>query len=185
MSVIVNGNNLCIFEGRLVRDPQISSVQINGQNVDKALFTIAVERALSSNQRQKAKTDSSVKTVDFVPCSLLGAGVSVLSNFFSQGKAIKVVGHYTEWQSTDPQTGQKKYGHIFEVDTINFVVQDSKNSQQNSGNANNNQQYTPQNSNNNQQYAPQNPNNNTSPAPQQNNSSQNGFAMFDQNDMPF
>ena len=83
MSVIVNGNNLCIFEGRLVRDPQISSVQINGQNVDKALFTIAVERALSSNQRQKAKTDSSVKTVDFVPCSLLGAGVSVLSNFFS------------------------------------------------------------------------------------------------------
>ena len=83
MSIVVNGTAL-------------KSATFNGQNVDKALFTIAVERALSSNQRQKAKTDSSVKTVDFVPCSLLGAGVSVLSNFFSK-QAIEDVKSFLDY----------------------------------------------------------------------------------------
>ena len=52
--------NCCFFEGRISRDPQFSQVQMGiGQNgqpnmVDKALFSIAVDRALSSQQRQKA-----------------------------------------------------------------------------------------------------------------------------------
>ena len=60
--------NCCFFEGRISRDPQFSQVQMGiGQNgqpnmVDKALFSIAVDRALSSQQRQKAKNgDQSIK----------------------------------------------------------------------------------------------------------------------------
>ena len=148
------------------------------KGVEKALFTIAVDRALSSAQRQKVKNgDKSVKTADFIPCSLLGAQVATLKQYFPVGKAIRVMGHYTEYQTTDSQTGQTKYGHIFEVDNISFTVQDPKNLQQNQGQ----QQAAPQ-----QNY--QQPN--TYQAPQQNYqqqsaSAQNGFAMFDENDSPF
>lgn len=175
---MINPANICIFEGRITRDPQISTVQMGQDSVEKALFTIAVDRALSSAQRQKVKNgDKSVKTADFIPCSLLGAQVATLKQYFPVGKAIRVMGHYTEYQTTDSQTGQTKYGHIFEVDNISFTVQDPKNLQQNQGQ----QQAAPQ-----QNY--QQPN--TYQAPQQNYqqqsaSAQNGFAMFDENDSPF
>lgn len=175
---MINPANICIFEGRITRDPQISTVQMGQDSVEKALFTIAVDRALSSAQRQKVKNgDKSVKTADFIPCSLLGAQVATLKQYFPVGKAIRVMGHYTEYQTTDNQTGQTKYGHIFEVDNISFTVQDPKNLQQNQGQ----QQAAPQ-----QNY--QQPN--TYQAPQQNYQqqsapAQNGFAMFDENDSPF
>ena len=160
---MINPANICIFEGRITRDPQVSSIQMGQDSVEKALFTIAVDRALSSAQRQKVKNgDKSIKTTDFIPCSLLGAQVATLKQYFPVGKAIRVMGHYTEYQTTDNQTGQTKYGHIFEVDNISFTVQDPKNSQ-----------------NGQQSQAPQQ--NYQQPAPQQN----NGFAMFDENDSPF
>ena len=162
---MINTNNLCVFEGRIVRDPQYSNVQFGQESVEKALFTIAVERALTSAQRQKVKNgDTSIKRADFVPCSLLGAQVSILKQFFSQGKAIKVIGHYTEYQTTD-SSGATKYGHMFEVDNIGFTIQDSKNSQQNA----------PQQNQNYQQ--------NTYQKPQQ--QPQAGFSMFDESDSPF
>ena len=174
---MINPANICIFEGRITRDPQLSTVQMGQDSVEKALFTIAVDRALSSAQRQKVKNgDKSVKTADFIPCSLLGAQVATLKQYFPVGKAIRVMGHYTEYQTTDSQTGQTKYGHIFEVDNISFTVQDPKNLQQNQGQ----QQAAPQ-----QNYQPQ-----YQQAPQQNYQqqsapAQNGFAMFDENDSPF
>ena len=174
-----NISNLCQFEGRMVRDPQFSSFQANGNTVEKALFSIAVDRALSSAQRQKAKTDTNIKTADFIPCSLIGGQVPVLRQYFPIGKAIKVVGHYTEYKTTDQQTGQVKYGHIFELDSIGFVVQDGKNVQANTGGQ---QQAAPQQQQNYQQQA----------APQQNYQQPvaqqppvNNFAMFDENDSPF
>ena len=175
---MINPSNLCMFEGRIVRDPQYSTVQIGGDSVEKALFTIAVDRALTANQRQKAKTDSSIKTADFIPCSLLGGSVATLRSYFPQGKAIKVVGHYTEYQTTDQQTGQTKYGHIFEIDHIGFTVADSKNLQ------NGGQQ---QANNNYQQNNYQQPQQNNYQQPQQNYNQQpqNNFAMFDESESPF
>ena len=174
--------NCCFFEGRISRDPQFSQVQMGvGQNgqpnmVDKALFSIAVDRALSSQQRQKAKNgDQSIKTVDFIPCSLIGAQVATLRQYFPKGKAIKVVGHYTEYQTTDQQTGQTKYGHIFEIDNIGFTIADSKNIQNGGGQAqNNNGGYQQNNGGYSQQYTQ---NFNQQP--------QNNFAMFDESESPF
>ena len=52
---MVNTSNLCMFEGRIAREPQCNNIQIGQDNVEKAIFTIAVDRALSSAQRQKIK----------------------------------------------------------------------------------------------------------------------------------
>ena len=175
---MINTNNMCIFEGRIVRDPQYSSVQIGNDSVEKALFTIAVDRALSAAQRQKPN----VKTADFIPCSLLGGAVTTLRNYFPQGKAIKVVGHYTEYQTTDQQTGQKKYGHMFEIDNIGFVTQDSKNVQQNQQQSSQNGYQQSQ-----QGYQNQQSSQNYQQQPKQNyqQQPQNNFAMFDENESPF
>ena len=174
--------NCCFFEGRISRDPQFSQVQMGvGQNgqpnmVDKALFSIAVDRALSSQQRQKAKNgDQSIKTVDFIPCSLIGAQVATLRQYFPKGKAIKGVGHYTEYQTTDQQTGQTKYGHIFEIDNIGFTIADSKNVQNGGG----------QSQNNNGGYQQNNGYNNQQSAQNFNQQPQNNFAMFDESESPF
>ena len=174
--------NCCFFEGRISRDPQFSQVQMGvGQNgqpnmVDKALFSIAVDRALSSQQRQKAKNgDQSIKTVDFIPCSLIGAQVATLRQYFPKGKAIKVVGHYTEYQTTDQQTGQTKYGHIFEIDNIGFTIADSKNIQNSGGQAQNNNRGYQQNNGGYSQQSAQN----------FNQQPQNNFAMFDESESPF
>ena len=179
---MINPANICIFEGRMTRDPQVSTVQMGNDSVEKALFTIAVERALSSTQRQKVKNgDKSIKTTDFIPCSLLGAQVATLKQYFPVGKAIRVMGHYTEYQTTDQSSGQTKYGHIFEVDNISFTVQDPKNSQQNQGGQQQYQQSAPapQYNNNYQQPNVYQPPVQQQPAPQQN------FAMFDENESPF
>ena len=96
-----------------------------------------------------------------------------MKQYFPVGKSIKVIGHYTEYQTTDQQTGQKKYGHIFEVDEIGFTTQDSKNLQQNNNQAQNTYQQPQQN---NMQNAYQQP---------QQQPVQNGFAMFDEGSAPF
>ena len=173
---MMNPANMCIFEGRMVRLPQYSAVQMGQDSVEKALFTIAVDRALSSAQRQKVKNgDQSIKTSDFIPCSLLGGQVAVLRQYFPVGKAIRIIGHYTEYQTKDQQTGQTKYGHIFEVDNISFTVQDSKNLQ------NNSQQPVQQNQGYSQQNTYQQPQTQAYQQPVQ----QPAFALFDENDSPF
>lgn len=183
---MLNPSNICMFEGRMTRDPQYSNVQFGQETVEKALFTIAVDRALSSAQRQKVKAgDKSIKTADFIPCSLLGGQVATLRQYFPVGKAIKVVGHYTEYQTTDSQSGQTKYGHIFEVDNISFTTQDSKNLQQNQGQqAPQNNGYVPQQ--NYQQPMQQPQQYQQAPQQQYQTPPQNaGFAMFDENESPF
>lgn len=183
---MVNTHNLCQFEGRITRDPQFSTINTANGALDKALFTLAVDRPLTSAQRQQ----QNVKTTDFIPFSAVGAVVQTLKAYCPQGKAITVLAHYTEYQTQDPQTGQKKYGHMFEVDNIGFTVSDSKNLQNGGGG---NQQQAPQqnyqqNNNNyqqnNYQQAPQQ---NYQQQPQQNRQQapQNNFAMFDEANDPF
>ncbi len=171
-------NNLCFFQGRITKDPQYSSYTINGAQgpyqLEKALFTIAVDRALTSDQRQKAKNgDKSIKTADFVPCSLTGAQVATLRQYFFKGKGINVFGHYEEYTTQDKQTGETKYGHTFVVEKIGFCIQDPKNAPQG---GNNYQQ------NNNGYQQPQ-PNSNYQQSRQQ--PQQNSFNMFDENISPF
>lgn len=191
---MINLSNLCYFEGRVAKHNQFSTVQIGQDTVEKAIFSVAVDRALTSNQRQKAKNDQSVQTADFVTCSLLGNQVATLKQYFPVGKAIKVLGHYTTYQTTDQQSGQTKYNHIFEVDAIGFTVQDSKNLQQNQGQQQASQQNYQQPPNNTYQQAQggyQQPSYQQAQGgyqqahQQQYQQAQGGFAMFDESESPF
>lgn len=175
-----NTNNFCFFEGRTTQTQKYS--QFQGQNgpVDKAFFSISVPRALTAQQRQ----DPNAKKNDFVNCSLVGAQVKTLQQYFPAGTPIKIIGKYQEYETIDNATGQKKYGHIFEVDQIGFVVTPSQN-QGNGGNnntANNNYQQNQQN--NYQQNQPQAPAGNFM-NPSQNNNPQGNFQMFSENEFPF
>jgi single-strand DNA-binding protein len=149
---MVNTNNVCMFEGRVAKDPQFS--QVNGQNgpIEKVTFDLAVDRGMSSNQRQNAQANQQ-PTADFIHCSMIGNQVNAFKQYCPKGKSIKVLCHYTQYSYTDKQTGQTQYGHQFDVDNFGFTVSDAK-SLNNSGNNNN---YTPNNNTSNN-------NNNTQPA---------------------
>ena len=193
---MVNVNNMCIFEGRMVADAQCSTVGSGQNQFEKALFRIAVERSLSSEQRQKVRGgDTSIKTADFVPCSLIGGQVNTLRQYFPQGSPIKLIGRYTDYKTTDPQTGQDKYGHIFEVDHISFVVSNNTGGSQNNNSnksGNNNGGY--KNSNNNYSAGNGGGQNNYQNNRNQNNQkvqqqaqpiNSTNFSLFDDEEMPF
>lgn len=186
---MLNINNMCIFEGRTTNNQKFS--QFNGQNgpVDKANFSISVPRILTAQQKQ----DPNAKKVDFINCSLIGAQVKTLQQHFPAGTPIKVVAKYTEYESVDQQTGQKKYGNIFEVESIGFVSTPAQNPGQGNNGGNNNYQQNngyqaPQNNGYQQNYQQQpmqsQPQQNFMNAPQQNNQ-QGNFQMFGEDSYPF
>lgn len=181
---MVNSANLCIFEGRMAKDPQFSTIQIGSDTVQKAMFSIAVDRALTSAQRQKAKNgDQSIKTCDFIQFSLLGPQVDTLRQYFPKGKSIRIMARYTTYQTKDQQSGQTQYGHIFEVDNIGFTVQDSKNIQGQDGGQQNSYQQQQNNGYQQQNYQQQQYQNNNYQQQQQ--QPQSNFAMFDEAESPF
>ena len=176
---MLNLNNLCIFEGRTTQNQKYS--QINGQNgpIDKVYFSISVPRVLTSQQKQ----DQNAKKNDFVNFSMVGAQVKVLQQYFPAGTPIKIVARYTEYETIDNATGQKKYGHVFEVESISFVTTPSQNQNNNGGN--NNYQ---QNNNNYQQQQPTAPSGNFMNQPQAQNTQNNqqgNFQMFGESEFPF
>lgn len=176
---MLNLNNLCIFEGRTTQNQKYS--QINGQNgpIDKVYFSVSVPRVLTSQQKQ----DQNAKKNDFVNFSMVGAQVKVLQQYFPAGTPIKIVARYTEYETIDNATGQKKYGHVFEVESISFVTTPSQNRNNNGGN--NNYQ---QNNNNYQQQQPTAPSGNFMNQPQAQNTQNNqqgNFQMFGESEFPF
>lgn len=156
-----NAYNSCRFIGRIAR---INSVNIRqGQNGEykTIMFSLAVDRNLTKEQRAKAKNDNSIQTADFIPLSASGKVAEFVEQWMPAGRAAIVDCHYESYKKTNSQNGQTEYGHIFRVDSINFSVADAK-SLQNNANGNN---YN--NSGNNH-------NNNSG------NNSNNGFSMFDE-----
>ena len=178
-----NTSNICIFEGRITSNTKIT--QVNGPNgpVDKATFSISVPKALSAQQRQ----DPNAKKNDFVNFQMIGAQVKTLQQHFPAGTPIKVVAHYVTWESTNQQTGQKTYGHNFEVDYIGFVSSPVQGNGQGQAPQQGGYQQAPQN---NYQQAPQQnsyqqaPQNNYQQTPQQQ-APQGNFEMFPQEEYPF
>lgn len=132
---MINTSNLCMFEGRVAKDPQFS--QVNGQNgpIEKVVFTLAVDRGMSSAQKQNAQ-NSQQATADFINCEMIGNQVNAFRQYCPKGKAIKIVCRYEQYQYQNQQTGQTQYGHRFNVDNFGFVVQDAKNMTQNGGGGN-------------------------------------------------
>lgn len=189
---MVNSHNLCMFEGRITQDPEYTQVQTANGAMDKVTFSIAVDRKLTSQQRQASKNgDQSIVTSDFVRCSLIGNAVNTFKQYCPKGKAITVTCTYATYKSTNQQTGQTQYGHIFNVEDFSFTVADAKNMGQGGGqpqmNGNNNG-YNQGNYQQNNGYGQQNngygqPNNGYGQPQQQNFMNapqpQGNFEMFD------
>ena len=188
---MTNAENVCVFSGRVSSDPQYATHQgQNGQPFESVKFSIAVNRALTSQQRQAAKNDPSIVTADFVNLEASGSVVtSLIKPYVVKGKAIIVRTHYNTWKGTNQQTGQTTYGHSFVIDEISFAPQDAQylnnggggngggaggGYQQNNNNYNNNYQQNQNRGNGGYQQ--------NNPAPQQQNA---GFAMFDDDTQPF
>lgn len=133
-----NINNTALFEGRIVKDIDVKTVG-QGQNAfKKALFTIAVDRQLSSDQRKKVKDgDTSIQTADFIPFVANGAKAETLEKYFCKGKPIRVAASYQSYKKTDAN-GNDVFGHIFVVHDIGFVLKDTTDSGNNGGGNNNN-----------------------------------------------
>lgn len=192
---MVNNHNLCMFEGRMTKNITFSQIQGSNGPIDKAFFSVMVPRNLTSQERQAIKNgNTNVKGNDFVQFSLIGGQVNVLKQYFPEGTPIALLARYKEYETTDASTGQKKYGHCFEVDNLSFVVSPSQTAQGNNNNNNNAapQQTFNQNSMNppvgyQQQPVQQNYQQQQAPAqgaPQQN-QQQGNFQLFNSEQFPF
>lgn len=172
-------SNMCHFIGRLTADPEVKYQQgKNGDSFATASFTIACDRALTSQQRQDAKNgNSNIKTADFIRCRAMGGIAEILQKHFHKGDGISIAARYSEWQTTDSQTGEKKYGHSFEVENIGFLPSSSSNNANSSNDSNGN--HSNNNSGNNNNFNQNNGSNNNS------NKQNQQFVMFNEDSQPF
>jgi single-stranded DNA-binding protein len=123
---MVNAKNMCIFNGRIARvDDPVSRKGANG-DFTTVRFSIAVDRVLTKEQKEKAKRDQSIKTCDFIPCEAIGATADTILKWMPKGKSVTAVCTYDTYESINNKTGEKYYGHQFKVEQITFSTQDSK-----------------------------------------------------------
>lgn len=123
---MVNARNMCIFNGRIARvDDPVSRKGANG-DFTTLRFSIAVDRVLTKEQKEKAKRDQSIKTCDFVPCEAIGATADTILKWMPKGRSVTAVCTYDTYESINNKTGEKYYGHQFKVEQITFSTQDSK-----------------------------------------------------------
>lgn len=123
----MNGNNLCIFEGRLINDPKMSQVNWNTQQgpktVNKAEFMLAVDKKMSSQQKQAAQT-AGKPTADFPKFVVMGGQADFVSKWLAKGKPCRVVGSFETSTWTD-NSGNKQYGWVFQVQDVGFTLSDN------------------------------------------------------------
>lgn len=134
----MSANNNCNFLGRLTKDPIVTTVNAGGNSFNKANFSIAVDKKLSANERQRKKNGEDVKSAYFINMEASGKLADVIAQYFSKGSPIAIRGYYDEYSYTDSTSGDKRYGHKFIVEDFNFVPSD--NSQGGGGNSGNYQQ---------------------------------------------
>ena len=128
---MLNINNFCSFEGRLVKDPNKSVVGTGENAYSKVLMTIAVARNLTSKQKQNGAQEA-----DFINLVAYGKSADFIASYFSKGKPIKVIASYKSYEKTD-DFGNKTYGSFLQVEQASFTLSDSG-SKNNSNNNNNN-----------------------------------------------
>lgn len=128
----LNINNYCSFEGRLAKDVELSEVTFGANTLPKVKFTIAVDKNLGKEQKEKA-TQAGQPTADFIQCECVGPKATFISKFFQKGSGIRVVATYRSY--TFESQGEKRYGHSFDVVDAGFTI---------GGNAQGNTQGAPQ-----------------------------------------
>lgn len=132
---MINTANLCKFTGRMVKDVQTQMVGQGQNQYPKVLFSLAVARPLTKEQKQAKANGQDVTDTDFVNFVATGSQANTVAQYFTKGKPMEVLASYQSYKKVDAN-GNSTYGHIFKVENIGFVPGDSSNS--NGGNNNNN-----------------------------------------------
>ena len=97
--MFINPHNCCFFAGRIISDPDFK--QMNGQNGPflKANFRMAVDRNLTSQQRQASMNgDKSIVTSDFINCVAIGQNADFIQKYCPKGRAIDIACHFTTYE---------------------------------------------------------------------------------------
>ena len=132
---MLSGNNLCIFEGRLIADPKMTTVNWTGKNgaqsANKAEFTLAVDKKMSAAQKTAA-TQAGKPTADFPRFVVIGAQADFVQKWLGKGKPCRVVGSFETSTYTD-KSGNKQYGWVFQVQDIGFTLSDGNHAGGNAG----------------------------------------------------
>lgn len=130
----LNLNNMCIFEGRLVADPELNYISMNGgqQGLAKCKIKVAVDKNMTKEARTKAQA-ANQPTADFVPVEIVGPKAEFVSNYFSKGSSIKCTCSFRtfSWQ----KDGQTQYGYSFDAVDVGFTVGGNSNNGNGNGNA--------------------------------------------------
>ncbi|MFR9276514.1 MAG: single-stranded DNA-binding protein [Peptoniphilus senegalensis] len=123
-------NNAAIV-GRLTRDPELKYTQ-SGTAVTR--ITVAVDRGLSKEKKQAAQANNQA-TADFINCTAWGKTAELISNYFSKGNQIGIVGRIQT--GSYEKNGQMIYTTDVVINSISFV--ESKNTNNDGNNKANNQ----------------------------------------------
>lgn len=135
---MINTANLCKFTGRMVKDVQTQMVGQGQNQYPKVLFSLAVARPLTKEQKQAKSNGQDVTDTDFVNFVATGSQANTIAQYFSKGKPMEVLASYQSYKKVD-NNGNSTYGHIFKVENIGFVPGDSSNNNGgNNGNTNTN-----------------------------------------------
>ena len=116
----MNNNN---FLGRLTRDPEVFEGQTsdNKKNYKKFMFTIAVDRKMSKDAKEKAKAENK-PTADYPQFRMFVVSDDAIAYWEERLKkgvmvAVSKAIYRTETY-TDKNDGSKKYVNYFEIDSF-------------------------------------------------------------------
>ena len=98
--------NIAILTGRLVKDAETKTLN-TGSTITS--FTIAVDRGGKS------------KETDFIDCKAWGKTGEFVSQYFSKGKPISVIGKI-QTRTYEAQDGSKRKVTDILVDSVEFVI---------------------------------------------------------------
>ena len=112
--------NKVVLIGRLTRDPEL---RYTGNNTPVASFTLAVDRAYSSQQGERE--------ADFINIVVWNKPAENVKNYLTKGSQVAIDGRI-QTRSYDDQNGQKRY--VTEVVANNVEFVGSKNSSNNTSN---------------------------------------------------
>lgn len=121
-------NNVTLL-GRLTRDPELKYTQ---SGIAVTRITVAVDRGLSKEKRQAAQA-SNQPTADFINCIGWGKTAELISNYFSKGNQIGIVGRIQT--GSYEKNGKMVYTTDVVINSISFV--ESKNANNNVNNQSN------------------------------------------------
>lgn len=104
--------NKIIFDGRITKDPDISTSKTGSEYCK---FTVAVDR-----ERQKEE-----KKTDFIDCTVFGKSAAFLNKYFKKGDGIIVEGRLESDKYVD-KNGNKRTSWSVSVEQIRFPVTSKK-----------------------------------------------------------